>query len=1291
MAAVSSGHTWPKKLRASTARSFKCCFAHPCRSAIAHPTPHKRGLIGFFGGVFLATDWDGVSNRVSFSSNSDQNGAGPNYPSICALAPGIRLDTVAPTSEPTAAPTRRPSAAPTGDGDTVTPTAAPATTGPTDAPVSSVPTTAPTAAPVNSACYVTGSVVLVAQMGRYERVEGMYHSDRPVFRNAATSWYLSFWSDSPEQQGWKISPRPDEDVRELPPYIRRRNVGNCNVANYESVESIADCGVATEVLELSEEQPVSPQMCTENREFCESSERWNYIYGAPTFPHGCYWISTRDQPAVWNPNGNRAYANSGYDSICRLNYADIRSSGIERAGACPHDADGWEALEGAVWTNQTQMSVTCDEAACPPTMSPTMSPTVAPSSSVPTAAPTATPTTSPTTSPTLAPTTSPTLAPTERTDLSDCGADQATTITTIAQTANYFVGDSITLPGFVADGCDSVADAFRGYIPSTAPQNVTFGLEIDAADEGFDYELCISNRGGRTTISPLAPMERDAPYDARLVARDGIGSPILIASWSLLVQRRVGFELNGTGCASAEMDRLEQAIVEGSGTSIAVSGTHQRTTTVIVPGFNTTECPLSSLFSNYRRIGRDATPDITFKLNVTEYGGDFDQVASLGENTFVNSDTGKLSLTLDTLGHYTVILQAVSGDQQISLVSWEMRIREGPNGEPCAHGDPADAESNVYICVCTDGFTGENCNDPPAESGPSASDDDSATGIAAGATFGAMLLALAAVIVGFKMHVHRVKHSPVDMSEYEDALRAEMGATLPSDIGKHQFGMTLTFDKDVVVDDERWVQFQETLVARLSDVAPAELYSVFQKATVTRGLDTTSQVLVVVPRLLHAGCKSDVTERAVATINKKLSKLVVDGCAAVRVSLALPRRIPRDIPRKYLTRFTELGHGGFGLVELFQVHEKDKGLPPYNVAAKSIRPGATSGREELLREAALTAMMMHQNVVGLIGIVSVPRDLPALVLLEYCEGGTLLHYVIDKGTALTTVQMLTCVAQVLQGLQYISARHVVHRDVAARNVLLDVTGVCKVSDFGMSVSLQTTGIYSKQYVRLQQEVALRWAAPEALQDGRYSSASDVWSCGVLIWEVFHAAVDEPYEIEHPNLGEVSAFVKGGGRLSNPSPSCCPAEIFEQLMLSCWADAPEDRPTFGDLYDVAVRHGAEEDEDAVGRSPYRRRSSVYDADDPRLLAPSVQCLSTEIAPELNRLVAPLVQSNLAGNVSPDDKFPLMDADMATSYHVKDYIVLPRTRDVHCCRDGEQGAIFVDTLVGAENVGPATAIL
>ena len=85
------------------------------------------------------------------------------------------------------------------------------------------------------------------------------------------------------------------------------------------------------------------------------------------------------------------------------------------------------------------------------------------------------------------------------------------------------------------------------------------------------------------------------------------------------------------------MDRLRQTIVEGSVTSIPVSDTHQRTTTVIVPGFNPAECQLSSL-SNCRRIGRDATPDITFKLNVAEYGGDFDQVASLGKNTFVNSD-----------------------------------------------------------------------------------------------------------------------------------------------------------------------------------------------------------------------------------------------------------------------------------------------------------------------------------------------------------------------------------------------------------------------------------------------------------------------------------------------------------------------------------------------------------------------------------------------------------------------------------------------------------------------------
>ena len=234
---------------------------------------------------------------------------------------------------------------------------------------------------------------------------------------------------------------------------------------------------------------------------------------------------------------------------------------------------------------------------------------------------------------------------------------------------------------------------------------------------------------------------------------------------------------------------------------------------------------------------------------------------------------------------------------------------------------------------------------------------------------------------------------------------------------------------------------------------------------------------------------------------------------------------------------------------------------------------------------------------------------------------------------------------------------------------------------------------------MHEEIALRWAAPEALQHEKFSSASDAWAYGVTIWEIF-AAGAEPYT--DLGLGEVGAFVKGGGRLKLPSASC-PQQVFEELMAPCWAVQAGDRLQFGELYDAAVRCGAPEQGDKIPRgsmladtratkTPNRiRRLATTCKNDKAYAAPSVHYLATTLVPELRVAVASTVDANLAGNGDPDNAFPLLDADLASSYHIKDFIVIPRTKHISCSRDDQQGAIFVDTLSGEDNVGPATAIL
>ena len=184
--------------------------------------------------------------------------------------------------------------------------------------------------------------------------------------------------------------------------------------------------------------------------------------------------------------------------------------------------------------------------------------------------------------------------------------------------------------------------------------------------------------------------------------QDGRGGRLILADWDMAVRNRGQFGSNPASiCGSAELSRITEALTAGE---IAVHGVHERRSTVIVPGFDLASCPLSTQFTNYRRVGRAGDPDITFKLQIT-HPDDPDAVVTLGEDTFVNADTGKLSLTLDSLGRFNVTLQAKSGDQLTKLLGWQMHVREGPNGQRCdgaGHGgpSPADDAQDRYSCTC---------------------------------------------------------------------------------------------------------------------------------------------------------------------------------------------------------------------------------------------------------------------------------------------------------------------------------------------------------------------------------------------------------------------------------------------------------------------------------------------------------------------------------------------------------------------------------------------------------------
>ena len=268
--------------------------------------------------------------------------------------------------------------------------------------------------------------------------------------------------------------------------------------------------------------------------------------------------------------------------------------------------------------------------------------------------------------------------------------------------------------------------------------------------------------------------------------------------------------------------------------------------------------------------------------------------------------------------------------------------------------------------------------------------------------------------------------------------------------------------------------------------------------------------------------------------------------------------IPTEFKRSNIDVISILGRGNFGEVYKgvisYSISGKSKYLAKMIVAIKSLRLSGNSdallNREMLLGEAALMAQFDHENVVKLVGVVTTGE--PLYIILEFCENGAMDSYI--KKNIIEYHEKIRFASECSKGMAYLSSLGFVHRDLASRNVLLTIGLTCKIADFGLS-----RAVVDKEYYRSTGGlIAVRWAAPEVLEEQKFSEQSDVWSFGVLLWEIWSQG-DMPYK--GMSNEKVWAKVTDGYRLD--CPENCPADLYT-LMVSSWA-LEGSRPTFSDIY------------------------------------------------------------------------------------------------------------------------------
>lgn len=294
------------------------------------------------------------------------------------------------------------------------------------------------------------------------------------------------------------------------------------------------------------------------------------------------------------------------------------------------------------------------------------------------------------------------------------------------------------------------------------------------------------------------------------------------------------------------------------------------------------------------------------------------------------------------------------------------------------------------------------------------------------------------------------------------------------------------------------------------------------------------------------------------------------------------RTFAKELDKKWITLEHIIGGGEFG--DVYKGTLSRPGEDTILVAVKTLKTGALrKNRQDFIGEASIMGQFCDPNVIFLEGVVT--KTSPMMIVIEFMSNGSLDNYLKKMDGKLTALQLLGMARGVASGMKYLSEMNFVHRDLAARNILVSEGLVCKVADFGLSRELEDSAYETKGG-----KIPVRWTALEAIEYRKFTPASDVWSYGVLLWEIMSFA-ERPYW-DWGNY-EVMERVKSGYRL--PPPMNCP-KVIHQVMLNCWNAERNKRPKFSEIVkklDVLIRSPDKlnEDTSTVPRSPKMEYTSM----------------------------------------------------------------------------------------------------
>ncbi|XP_046749784.1 fibroblast growth factor receptor homolog 1-like isoform X2 [Diprion similis] len=334
----------------------------------------------------------------------------------------------------------------------------------------------------------------------------------------------------------------------------------------------------------------------------------------------------------------------------------------------------------------------------------------------------------------------------------------------------------------------------------------------------------------------------------------------------------------------------------------------------------------------------------------------------------------------------------------------------------------------------------------------------------------------------------------------------------------------------------------------------------------------TKKVIVEKQHLANAQNVQETLLMPIVKIEKQKSTATAEDSSGGSISeYELPMDNAWELSRDHLALGNTLGEGAFGKVVRAQSNSLKPGIPSV-VAVKMLKEGHTDAEMmDLVSEMEMMKVIgKHVNIINLLGACT--QGGPLYVVVEFAPHGNLRDFLrehrpssgyeptigqeMKQRKTLTQKDLVSFAYQVARGMEYLASRRCIHRDLAARNVLVSDEYVLKIADFGLARDIHCHDYYRKT---TDGRLPVKWMAPEALFHRLYTTQSDVWSYGILLWEIMTLG-GTPYP-SVPSVEKLFQLLRSGHRMEKPP--CCSIEIY-MLMRDCWSYQPNERPMFGEL-------------------------------------------------------------------------------------------------------------------------------